>query len=120
MPPSKQLALREIPSPASTGLRENMKNTESYKFNKTQPMGDWPFTTSRLWYLHKLGNVNTVANYHEYYQTLIENGIANGDASNAYLTVSYVPVKTKYIITRYRIGTLCNQKHAVYTVAYMV
>jgi hypothetical protein len=53
----------------------------------------WP--TSRLWYLsnyldalqahmhplHKLGNANTIANYHEYYQTLIKNGNANGAAS---------------------------------------
>ena len=43
--------------------------------------------------LHKLGIANTVANYHEYYQTLIKNGTANGAASNAYLTASYVPDK---------------------------
>ena len=63
--------------------------------------------TPRLWYLsnyhdalqahmhplHKLGNANTVANYHEYYQTLIEYGTANGFASNVYLTKSCVPVK---------------------------
>jgi hypothetical protein len=42
--------------------------------------------------LHKLGNANIVANYHEYYQTLIKNGTANGAASNAYPTASYVPV----------------------------
>jgi hypothetical protein len=40
--------------------------------------------------LHKLGNANAVANYHEYNQTLIKMGIANGAASNAYLTASYV------------------------------
>jgi len=34
--------------------------------------------------LHKLKNANTVANYHEYYQTRIKNGTANGAASNAY------------------------------------
>jgi len=33
-----------------------------------------------------LGNANDVANYHEYYQTLIENGTANEAASNAILT----------------------------------
>jgi hypothetical protein len=45
--------------------------------------------------LHKLGNAYTVA-YHEYYQTPIKNGTANnGAASSAYLTASYVPVKTK-------------------------
>ena len=61
--------------------------------------------------LHKLGNANTIANYHEYYQTLIRNGAAaNGAASNAYLTASYVPVKTKYIIMKYRTGTLYDQK----------
>ena len=43
--------------------------------------------------LHKLGNANTVANYHEHYQTLVENGIANGAASNAYIIVSYVPFR---------------------------
>jgi hypothetical protein len=37
IPPSKQLALREIPSTTSTGLQENMKNTESYKNTQTQP-----------------------------------------------------------------------------------
>jgi hypothetical protein len=41
--------------------------------------------------LHKLGNANTIANYHEYYLT-IKIGAANGTASNAYLTASYVPV----------------------------
>jgi hypothetical protein len=35
--------------------------------------------------LHKLGNANTVANYHDYYQTFIKNGTANGVASNARL-----------------------------------
>ena len=62
-----------------------------------------------------LGNANTVANYHEYYQTLIKNGTANGAASsNAYLTASYEPVKTKCIMMKYRAGTLYNQKHAVW------
>ena len=83
--------------------------------------------TSRLWYLssyhdplqahmhplHKLGNANTIANYHGYYQILIKNGISNEVASSAYLTASYVPVKTKCIIMKYRTGTLFNQKHAV-------
>jgi hypothetical protein len=64
--------------------------------------------------LRKLGNANTVANYHEYYQTLIKNGTDNGAASNAYLTASYVPVITKCIIMKYRTGTLYNQKHAVW------
>jgi hypothetical protein len=53
--------------------------------------------TLRLWYLsnyhdalqahmhplHKLGNANSIANNHRNYQTLIENGTANGAASNA-------------------------------------
>jgi len=64
--------------------------------------------------LHKLGNANTVANYHEYYQTLIKIGTANGAASNAYLATSYVPVKTKCIVMNYRTGILYNQKHAVW------
>ena len=37
IPPSKQLALREIPSTTSTGLQNNMRNIESYKINQTQP-----------------------------------------------------------------------------------
>ena len=64
--------------------------------------------------LHKLRNSNTVANYHECYQTLIKNGTANEAASNAYLTASYVPIKTKCIIMKYRTGTLYSQKHAVW------
>jgi hypothetical protein len=46
-------------------------------------------------FLHKLGNAKTEANYHAYYQTLIMDGTANGAASNAYLTSSDVPLKTK-------------------------
>jgi hypothetical protein len=81
----------------------------------------------RLWYLpnhrdalqahihllHNLGNAKTEASYHAYYQTLIKNGTANGATSNAYLTSSDVPFKTKCIIMKYRTGTLYNQKHAV-------
>jgi len=63
--------------------------------------------------LHKLGNAKTEANYHAYYQTLIKDGTANGATSNAYLTSSDVPFRTKCIIMNYRTGTLYNQKHAV-------
>jgi len=56
-------------------------------------------------FLHKLGNAKTEANYHAYYQTLIKDGTANGAASNAYLTSSYVPFTTKCIILKYRTGT---------------
>ena len=52
--------------------------------------------------LHKLGNAKTEANYHEYYQTLIKDSTANGATSNAYLTSSNVPFKTKCIIMKYR------------------
>jgi hypothetical protein len=44
----------------------------------------------------------------------LKNGTANGAASNAYLKASYVPVKTKRVIMRYRTGILYNQKHAVW------
>ena len=76
--------------------------------------------------LHKLGNANTFANYHEYYgvyehyQTLIKNCIANGAARNAYLTASYASVKTKCIIMKYRTGTLYNQKHAVWRFKHLI
>jgi len=36
--------------------------------------------------LHQIGIANTVANYHNYYQTLIKNGSAIGATGNAYLT----------------------------------
>jgi hypothetical protein len=52
------------------------------------------------------GNANTVVTF----QILIKNGTANGAASNAFLTTSYVPAKTKCIIVKYRIETLCNEK----------
>ena len=50
IPPSKQLALRNIPSTTSKGLQRNMKNTESNKINQTQPsylpqgFGTYPIT----------------------------------------------------------------------------
>jgi len=44
---------------------------------------------------------------------MIKDGTANGATSNAYLTSSDVPLKTKCIIIKYRTGTLYNQKHAV-------
>ena len=54
------------------------------------------------------------SNNHAYYQTLIKDGTANGaTTSNAYLTSSYVLVKTKCVIMKYRTGTLYNLKHAV-------
>ena len=121
IPPSKQTALREISS-TSLACKENEKHRiiQNHPDTAQSP-------TSRLWYLsnyhdalqadihslHKLGNANTVANYHEYYQILIKNGTASGATSNAYPTASYVPVKTKCIIMKYRTGTLYNQKHAV-------
>ena len=55
------------------------------------------------------------SNNHAYYQTLIKDGTANGaTTSNAYLTSSYVLVKTKCVIMKYRTGTLYNQKHALF------
>jgi hypothetical protein len=61
--------------------------------------------------LHKLGNANTIASYHGYYQTLTTNSTASGAASNAYLTLPYVPVNTKCINMGFRTGTLYNHKH---------
>ena len=57
---------------------------------------------AHMHFLHKLGNAKTEANYHAYYQTLIKNGTANGATSNAYLTSSDVPFKTKCIIMKYQ------------------
>jgi hypothetical protein len=122
IPLSGQPALREISSTPFTGLQKNTKNIIQNHPNTAQSPTSW------LWYLsnyhdalqahmhplHKLGNANTIANYHEYYQTLIKNGTANGAASNAYLAASYVPVRTKCIIMKCRTGTLYNQKHTVW------
>ena len=99
------------------------KEYEEHRFIQKQP-NTAQSPTSRCWYLsnyhdalqahmhplHELRNANTVANYRENYQTLIKNGTANGAASNAYLTASYVPVKIKCIIMKYRTGTLYNTK----------
>jgi hypothetical protein len=116
IPPSRQLALREFP--------KEYEKTESYKINQSQPS----HPPLRLRYLsnyhdalqahmhplHKLGNANARTNNHDYYQTLIKNGTANGAASKAYLTTSYIPVRTKCIIIKYRTGNLYNQKHALW------
>ena len=120
IPPSKQLALREIPS--------TTREYEKHQIIQNQPNAAQS-PTLRLWYLsnyhdalqahmhplQKLGNGNTVANYHEYYQTIIKNGTADGAASNTYLTTSYVPFKTKCIIMKYRTGILYNQKRTVWS-----
>ena len=58
--------------------------------------------------LHKLGNAKNEANYHAYYQTLIKDGTANGAISNAYLTSSDVPFKTKCIIMKFALYTIKN------------
>ena len=66
---------------------------------------------AHMHFLQKLGNANTVAKCQTLTkngQTLAKNGTTNGAASKAYLTASYVPVKTKCIITKYRTGTLYN------------
>jgi len=106
---------------------EDIENhTQTHNHTHTTNMAHPP--PPRLWYLpnhrdalqahmhllHKLGNAKTEANYHAYYQTLIKDGTANGATSNAYLTSSYVPFKTKCVIMKYRTGTLYNQKHALF------
>ena len=107
-PPSKQQALREIPSTMSTGLQKKTeKQAQTHNHTHTTNMAhSFP---PKLWYLpnhrdalqahmhllHKLGIAKAEANYHAYYQTLIKNGTANRATSNAYLTSSYVPLKTK-------------------------
>ena len=65
---------------------------------------------ARMHFLHILGNVKTEANYHAYNQTLITDGTANEVTSNAYLTSSDVPFKTKCIIMKFETGTLYNKK----------
>ena len=93
-----------------------MRSTDLSSINQTQPshlpqgVGTYPITMTpalqaHMHPLHKLGNANIIANYHVNYQTLINNGTANGAGSNAYLTASYVPAKIKCIIMKYRTGT---------------
>ena len=76
----------------------------SNKFNKlpnTYQTTVTPFKHTRIFSInHKLGNAKTEANYHAYYQTLIKDGTANGATSNAYLTSSDVPFKTKCTIMK--------------------
>jgi len=106
--------------------KEDKENqTRTHNHTHTTNMAHSP--PPKLWYLpnhrdplqahmhllHKLGNAKTEANFHAYYQTLIKDGTANGATSNAYLTSSYVPFKTKCVIMKYRTGTLFNQKRAV-------
>jgi len=106
--------------------KEDIENqTQTHNCTRTTNMAHSP--PPKLWYLpnhrdalqahvhflHKLGNAKTEANYHAYYQTLIKDGTANGATSNAYLTSSDVPFKTKCIIMKYRTRTLFHQKHAV-------
>ena len=93
--------------------KEDIENqTQTHNHTHTTNMAHSP--PPKLWYLpnhhdalqahmhllHKLGNAKTEANYHAYYQTLIKDGTANGAASNAYLTSSNVPLKTKCIIMK--------------------
>ena len=126
-PPSEQQALKEIPSTTSTGLQKKSWKTK-HKPIIIPIQQIWPILLPQnFWYLpnhrdalqahkhflHKLGNAKIEANYRAYYQTLIKDGTANGATSNAYLTSSDVPFKTKCIIMKYRTGTLYNQKHAV-------
>ena len=90
--------------------------TQTHNHTHTTNMAHSP--PPKLWYLpnhrdalpahmhllHKLGNAKIESNYHAYYQTLIKDGTANGAISNAYLTSSDVPFKTKSIIMKYRTG----------------
>jgi len=91
---------------------ENTGNqTQTHNYTHTTNMAHSP--PPKLWYLqnhrdalqahmhlHKLENAKTEANYHAYYQTLIKDGTANGATSNANLTSSNVPFKTKCIIMK--------------------
>jgi hypothetical protein len=120
-PPSEQQALREIPSTTSTGLQkktciENQTQTHNHTHTTNKAHSPPPklqylpnhrdALRAHMHLLHKLGNAKTESNYHAYYQTLIKDGTANGATSNAYLTSSYVPLKTKCVIMKYRTGTL--------------
>ena len=64
IPPSKQLALREIPSTTSTGLQKNMKNTKSYMISQTQPShppqgsGTYPITMTPCKHTCALSHTN--------------------------------------------------------------
>jgi hypothetical protein len=123
---ARSQALSKVPSTTYWLAKEDIENqTQTHNHTHTTNMAHSP--PQKLWYLpnhrdalqahmhflHKLGNAKTEANYHAYYQTLIKDGTANGATSNAYLTSSDVPFKTKCIITKYRTGTLYIQKHAV-------
>jgi len=92
----------------------NRDNFISSKKRRGDALPVTPIKHIAMHLVHKLGNAKTESNYNAYYQTLIKDGSANGAISNAYLTSSDVPLKTKCIIMKYRTGTLYNQKHAVF------
>ena len=84
-------------------LAKEYEEHQINKINQTQPshlpqgFGLWYLSNyhdalqAHMHPLHKLGNANTVANYHEYYQTLIKNGMPMEPLAmlNAYLRASY-------------------------------
>jgi hypothetical protein len=94
--------------------------TQTHNHTHTTNMAHSP--PPKLWYLpnhrdalpahmhllHKLGNAKIESNYHAYYQTLIKDGTANEANSNAYLTSSDVPFKTKCIIMKFALYTIKN------------
>ena len=98
IPPSKQLALRKSLMQHLLACKIIWR-TSIIQNHLPQGFGSYPITMTPYRHtctpstLHKLGNANTIANYHEYYQTRIKNGTANGATRNAYLTAFYVPVK---------------------------
>jgi hypothetical protein len=76
------------PAPIALGLIHR----KLYKRSKMLAVIMYYVMQAQMHPLHNLGNANTEANYHEGYLTFIENSTANGAASNAYLTTSYVPL----------------------------
>ena len=129
-PPSKQLALREIPStakPACKNIRRAPNQTNSPKHSPVIYLKalvpiqlPWrlasthapPPQTKECQYHGKLPRI--LPDTYQKWHCQLERQL-NEAAGNAYLTASYVPVKFKcIIIMKYRTGTLYNQKHAAW------
>ena len=121
VPPSKQLALREIPSIASTPAKEyekhwiiqNQSNTAQSPTLCLWYLSSWPW---RLASTRATPLQTRKCQYHSKLRWLLRTRSLSNVAipMDPLTTLTYVPVKTKCIIMKYRTEILYNQKHVVW------
>jgi len=63
--------------------------------------------------VHKLSNAQTDTSYYTYCHNLIKNKSAHSKISNAFWSIPGISHKVKGTVTKYRSGTIYNQKYAV-------